>query len=402
MRILVIDEEFPYPLDSGKRIRSFNLIRRLAARAEVHYLAYGAAHSAAAEACAAAGIHPLPVPGGLPPNSGPGFYARLAANLLSPRPYIVARHYSRRFQHALDRTVAALRPDLVLCEWTPYAAFVEHLTSIPRVIVAHNLEQRIWRRYWENEPRGPKRAYIGHQARKVADFEQHAFAGVEGAVAVSREEAEAIGAAHSALRVAVVENGVDLDFFRAQSCSVEAETLVFVGAMHWRPNQDAVAHFVTEVLPRLQQRHPNLRFDVVGQAPPPEIRRLDERPGVRILGRVDDVRPYVAAATACVVPLRIGGGTRLKILEALAMKKAVVATTIGAEGLELDEGEHILRADTPTVMAEAITRVCGDPALRERLGRQGRQRVEERYGWDALAAKLATFLTQFANSPTYG
>jgi glycosyltransferase involved in cell wall biosynthesis len=172
----------------------------------------------------------------------------------------------------------------------------------------------------------------------------------------------------------------------------QGDSLVFVGAMHWRPNQDAIQYFVDEILPLVRDRRPDVSIAVVGQEPPAHIQKLDSLPGVHIVGRVDDVRPYVDAATVYVVPLRIGGGTRLKILEALAMGKAVVSTSVGAEGLDVVDGEHILIADSADEFADRIERLLADPSLRGKLGRAGRALVTERYRWDSLARKLESFL----------
>ncbi len=392
LRILVIDEEFPYPLDSGKRIRSYNLLSRLAARCRLHYLAYGTPYSRGCHALRAARMHPVPVEAVLPAQSGPAFCLRLFANLWSAHPYIVSRHHSRAFQDALARVVAALRPDLILCEWTPYAIFVRHLTHIPRVIVAHNIERRIWSRYLDHERSLFKKWYIGRQVPKVAAFEAQAFAWVDGAVAVSHAEAQEIRTLRSGLPVVVVENGVDPIHFTPVAREADADSLIFVGAMHWRPNQDAVVHFVEEILPLIQRRRPGVRFTVVGQNPPPHVLRLGARPGVEIVGRVEDVRPYVRSAAVYVVPLRIGGGTRLKILEALAMGKAVVSTAVGAEGLAVTPGENILLADRPQAFADSVERLLADPSLGVRLGTSGRELVETHYEWDRLADKLEEFL----------
>lgn len=398
MRTLVIDEGFPYPLDTGKRIRTYHLLSRLATRGELHYLAYGASGSESFAALEKAGMNPIPVPVALPPQSGPLFYLRLLANLISRYPYIVSRHYSAVFQRKLEETIRRLNPDIIICEWTPYAVFVRDLTTVPAVVVAHNIEHRIWQRYHEYEESWLKRWYIGRQVPKVAAYERRAFTWVRGAVAVSHAEAGEIKTLNPGLAVEVVDNGVDLDYFGPAPDEPEQDSLVFVGAMNWRPNQDAVTYFVNEVLPLVRRHRPDASIVIVGQGPPPHVRRFDARPGVHVAGRVDDVRPYVDAASVYVVPLRIGGGTRLKILEALAMKKAVVSTSIGAEGLEVTDGTHLVIADTAEAFAEKIELLFNDPGLRKRLGEAGRRLVEERYGWDRLTDKLERFLKELVRT----
>ena len=185
MRIMVLDEEFPYPTNTGKRTRSFNLYRRLAARCQIRYVAYADESSIAAEALRKEGIEPVAVPARIPSKQGATFYLRLLANLLSPLPYIVTSHYSRVYADVVRANVAAFRPDLVLCEWTPYAIYARALTSVKTLVSAHNVEADIWQRYYENETNPLRRWYIREQWRKVERFERAAMGWVDGAVAVS-------------------------------------------------------------------------------------------------------------------------------------------------------------------------------------------------------------------------
>lgn len=398
MKILVTDEEFPWPLDSGKRIRSFNLISRLVSRHEVYYLAYGVSDSEGFDHLKQCGITPLPVPRQVPRKSGFVFYLRLLRNLFSPWPYIVSSHYSCLFDSALKVEIEMRRPDLVLCEWTPYAIFLSDLPGPKKMIVAHNIEHRIWRRYYDNESNPIKRWYIGLQMRKLERFERQAFAWADAATAVSESEAEIIRSFTPGLPVSVIENGVDLGYFAPQPPPANSSRLVFVGALDWRPNQDAVRHLVGDILPILKGMGVQIEIDLIGSNPPPELVALSRRPGVNLVGHVQDVRPYVARAAVYVVPLRIGGGTRLKILEALAMKKAVVATRVGAEGLDVSDGENIMLADTPETFAGKIKQILEDSELARRLGENGRRLVEQSYGWDHLAGKLDKAITNLVGT----
>ena len=392
MKILVLDEEFPYPLNTGKRIRSFHLIRRLAAVHEVHDLAYGRPGSAGFRALADAQMHPLAVSRKLPAKSGPFFYARLFANLFSRYPYIVTGHYSPAFQAAVDRALNTLQPNLVICEWTPYAVFVRDIHGVKTMIAAHNVEADIWRKYYAHETSPLKKWYIGRQLPKVERFERLVFRWVAGATAVSDADAQKITALAGDTAVGVVENGVDLDYFGREEDEGETAGLVFTGSMDWRPNQDAAIYFVRDIFPRLREEHPDIEVHIVGRNPPRHIVDLHNTPGVVVTGTVDDIRPYFRRAAVYIVPLRIGGGSRLKILEALAARKAVVSTTVGAEGLSVTDGREIKLADTPERFAKQIHMLLENPELRRRLGRAGRKLVEDRYGWDALAGKLQQFV----------
>jgi len=392
MRILVLDEEFPYPLNSGKRIRTYNLFQRLANRHEIGYLAYGHEESDSAQALNDVGIRPIAVEPQVPEKSGLRFYLRLLTNIFSSLPYIVDSHYSELFSRKMTQCIDEFEPDLVMCEWSPYAIFVRGLESVKKVIVAHNIESTIWKRYHETETSLLKKWYIVPQARKVDKFERDAFGWVDGATAVSADEAATIGTMAPELPVEVVDNGVDLEYFTGEKDREKPGKLVFVGSMDWRPNQDAVGYFVESIAPLLARDNPSLETTFVGRKPTEEIREYGNLEGITVTGTVDDVRPYIDEAAVYVVPLRVGGGSRLKILEALAMGKAVVSTSVGAEGLDLQDGRHLILADEPDSFSEAVSNLLSDEVRRRQLGEEGRKRVEERYGWDAISNVLEAFL----------
>ncbi len=392
MKILVIDEAFPHPLDTGKRIRSFNLCSRLALKHTVHYLAYGTEDSAAARAMVRAKIHPIAIQRQTPAKTGLLFYLRLLGNLASANPYIVTSHYTQEFEQALHKSVDEIRPDIIVCEWTPYAAYVKNMAGPLKLIVAHNIEYRIWQRYLENERNPLKKWYIRKQTEKLVRFEKDAFHWVDGTIAVSADEGQEISEINPLLSVEVVENGVDLEYFRSGKQEDERLQLAFVGAMNWRPNQDAAVYFAEEIFPLIRKQVPEASAVFVGGAPPTQVKRLGDIAGITVTGRVDDVRPYVHQSAMVIVPLRIGGGTRLKILEAMAMGKAVVSTSIGAEGLEVTDGVNIMLADTPSDFADRVKQLSLNKPLRKQLGEAGRKLVEESYGWDLLAEKQASFM----------
>jgi len=392
MRILVLDEEFPYPPNTGKRIRSLNLWKRLAEKQEVYYLAYGDEDSENYRMFQQLGMNPIAVKSKIPKKSGLLFYLRLFLNLFSKYPYIVSSHHSRLFKNEMKKAIEEISPHLIVCEWTPYAVFVEDIKDIKKVIVAHNIETHIWRRYHENEKGKLRKWYIGKQAEKLETFERAVFRRVDGATAVSEIDATDIHSFDHRLPVKVVQNGVDLDYFTPDDSEPAGNSLVFVGTMDWRPNQDAVIYFSNEIFPLVKDRNPDAEVYFVGRNPPSHIRELDSRPGINVTGSVDDVRPYIRRGTVYIVPLRIGGGTRLKILDAMAMKKAIVSTVIGAEGLDVNHGENILLAESPEQFAAEVETLFNEPDLSKRLGENGRELVEKKYGWDHLSGKLEDFL----------
>ncbi|WP_455387809.1 glycosyltransferase family 4 protein [Petrachloros mirabilis] len=392
MRVLVLDEEFPYPTNTGKRTRSFNLYRRLASRIEIRYIGYGEYDSAAAKALRAEGIDPVAVPARIQPKQGPAFYLRLLANILSPLPYIVTSHYSQVYQHIVRDNLSRFRPDLVLCEWTPYVVFLKRMLPVKKLVTAHNVESDIWRRYYENETNLLRRWYIHKQWRKVERFERSVLRWMDGTLAVSELDRARLAQWYPELPMAVVPNGVDLEYFRPALQPELRRHLVFSGSMDWRPNQDAARYFVREILPLLRQVHPDVECTFVGRSPPADIQALAGTPSVHITGTVDDVRPYIERAAVYIVPLRIGGGSRLKILEALAMGRAVVSTSVGAEGLDVVHERHVMLADDPRTFAESVLRLLDDPERCQALAAEGRHLVERRYGWDVLAEKFGSFI----------
>src|SRR5205814_3692637 len=181
----------------------------------------------------------------------------------------------------------------------------------------------------------------------------------------------------------VVPNGVDVDTFRPTTEARDPNSIVFVGVMHYRPNVDAALYFAREILPHLLRKRPDLTFTIVGGGPPDELCRLASR-NVVITHRVPDTRPYVARASAGVIPLRMGSGTRLKVLEGLAMGCPLVSTSVGCEGIEIQDDDHLLVADDPVEFARSVLRVLDDQVLASRLGRNGRALVEARYSWPSV------------------
>jgi len=394
VRILVLDEEFCWPLNTGKRLRSFHLLSGLAKKHEMRYLGYGSKGSYSWAAIADANMGPIAVEPRIPPKSGLFFYLRLLWNLFSPHPYIVQSLLSKQYAEQVQRQVDDFKPNVVISESTFYAVYFKPEWSCERVIATHNIESDIWRRYLQVESNLFKRWFIRIQWQKVARFEQTAMQNADAAVAVSEADARKLSAMNSESRVKTIDNGVDLQYFHGRQFNdtSPARDLVFIGSMDWRPNQDAVMFFVNEILPLLHQQLPNVTLTIVGRHPPPDILRLGREPGVEVTGTVEDVRPYYEKAAICIVPLRIGGGSRLKILEGCAMGCPVVSTTVGAEGLKIVPNETILIADTPDDFASQIVRVFDDCDLARKLSKNGYEMVNLYYGWDGLVERLDQFL----------
>jgi glycosyltransferase involved in cell wall biosynthesis len=393
LRVVMIDEELPYPANSGKRIRTLNLTLRLARRHRITYLCHRNADPVEAERAAVFfrdnGIEPVIVDWAVPPRAGLAFYVRLAANLLSPLPYSVASHSSRLLGETIRSRARTHPVDLWHCEWTPYADALQFAEGGRRLVMAHNVESLIWRRYHETEPHLWRRWYIKHQWRKFELFERRALTRADQTIAVSPDDAALFERQFGVQQVRVVENGVDTKWFHPGTGPSDPRRILFLGSLDWRPNLDAVDQLLTRVFPAIRAVVPDARLWLVGRHPPDALRRqVFAFPNVELHADVADVRPFLNGAGVLAVPLRIGGGSRLKILEALASGVPVVSTRVGAEGLALDPGRHLTVVEGVDDMAAALVDTIRFPKAALAQAAAGRQRVLELYDWDVLADKL--------------
>jgi len=261
-------------------------------------------------------------------------------------------------------------------------------TTTPVVLFEHNVEYMVWKRLHEVEKRPGRRALLGLEWRKMQHYEARACARASLTVAVSEADRALLAANAPGADIRAVGTGVDTTYFHPNGAVETPASLVFTGSMDWYPNEDAIMYFIAEILPGLRREVPGLSLAVVGRDPADRLRAACGAAGVQVTGTVADVRPHVAEAAVYVVPLRIGGGTRLKIFEALAMGKAVVSTRVGAEGLPIVPGEHFLQADSPADFTQAVVTLLKDPDRRHALGRAGRRLVEERYSWTQVTRQF--------------
>jgi sugar transferase (PEP-CTERM/EpsH1 system associated) len=391
VRILWLKTELLHPVDKGGRIRTYQMLRALRRRHHVTYLTLDDG-SAAPEAPALAEeyCHELVrVPHRTRPKFTAGFYAELAANLASPLPYFIRKYESAEMRRELEARASGF--DVVVCDFLMPSVNVPRRLPAPAVLFQHNVEAMIWRRHYEVQTNPLKKAYLYGQWLKARRFERAACRRFDAVIAVSREDAELMRREYGAREVADVPTGVDTEYFRPSDAGpAEPHGLVFTGSMDWLPNEDAIQFFTREIMPLVRERVPDVKLTVVGRKPYASLLELAERdPSVVVTGRVEDVRPYMERAAAYVVPIRIGGGTRLKIYEAMAMEKPVVSTTIGAEGLPLRDGEDLLLADTPRAFADAVVRVLEDAGFARSLGASAAAGVREKFGWERVADSFA-------------
>lgn len=405
MKILFVSAYTPYPPDTGGRIRSYYTLKWLAGRHEVHLLCF---HHNPSDREALTHLQKLcrEVESLPAPIWNPGPLSRLRRALFSPMDIVMPRS-SPAMEEALRVKLSAEGFDLVHFDDMGTASYARLAEGFPTVLSKHNIEW-VARCRALAEGRGATRAAL-RQGKTLRLLEGLALRRSEGRVAalfdrvVVTSEADRHLLARSCPleTIAVVHNGVDTDYFSPGRCRAlpkvpgtsavpqpDEQTILFVGAMFWPPNVDAALFFCDEVLPNVIRQVPEARFYLVGHDPPEEVRALGERPDVVVTGYVQDVRPYLAGAAIFVAPLRQGSGTRLKILEALAMGKAVVTTSIGREGLNLVNGRELVVADGAENLAEAIVALLKDPARRAELGKAGRQAVLARYSWPDVLVGL--------------
>jgi glycosyltransferase involved in cell wall biosynthesis len=264
------------------------------------------------------------------------------------------------------------------------------------VLFEHNVEHMIWRRVAGLERRPARRALLEIEAWKVRHAERRACEAADLVVAVSEDDRRRLQALAPRSRCVAIPTGVDTTYFKPSTAPEIPNRLVFTGSMDWFPNEDAIGHFIDAILPRIRTEMPDVTLSVVGRNPSAALRARAEGAGVVVTGTVDDVRPYVDEAALYIVPLRAGGGTRLKIFEALAMGKAVVSTTVGAEGLAVTPGRDVAIADRPDEFAQTVIALLRDRVRRQALGRAGRLLVQRRYSWEQVSSEFDRYCASVA------
>lgn len=383
MHVLFVSTRSPYPLTGGHALRTFHLLREAARRHDVTFLTF-VQHpeewdglNVLEEFCVRVVAMETPAD-----RSRLSLAAGLVANLPSPLPFVAAKYDTKQMRAAIA-AASARRVDLLHLDMLPLAVYLDALPGVPTVLVDHNVEHILLERRADTES-GPARLFWRVQARRLKRFEAGAVSRATRVIAVSDVDASVLRALSPGAEVRTVANGVDTGYFRPSDEPERPDEIVFVGAMTHQPNVDSVRFFCESVWPAIRAARPDARFVVIGAHPPDSVRAYGRLPGVSIEGQVPDIRPYVSRAAVYVVPLRVGGGTRLKILDAMAMGKAIVSTAVGCEGLDVRPGHDIVVADEPGDIAAKVLTLMGDASLRKALGSAARRTVEDRYTWERL------------------
>ncbi|HMS11329.1 MAG TPA: glycosyltransferase, partial [Pyrinomonadaceae bacterium] len=307
----------------------------------------------------------------------PRFYSEVVSNLFSELPYFIAKYRSPAMRKKIKDVLAENAHDVLVCDFLHPAINLPDIIGIPTLLFQHNVEAMIWRRHYEVATSPPKRAYLMSQWKRARHFERQACRRFDTVIAVSKEDAAVFSSEYGHDRVFDIGTGVDTDYFSPVNRDRTVEpNIVFTGSMDWLPNSDAVKWFVEDIFPLVKREIPEATFTVVGRDPFPEILELAKKDSsIRVTGRVDDVRPYMREAAVFVVPIRIGGGTRLKIFEAMAMGLPVVSTTVGAEGLPVSDGKDILLCDDPPGICDAIVTAISESMAVAKIAHSGSAKV---------------------------
>jgi sugar transferase (PEP-CTERM/EpsH1 system associated) len=381
MRVLFLSPRQCWPTTTGAKLREFHLARHVASQAELTVLAFSDQPTPEALAFCRDVIV-------VPP---PARYTtwKLLRGILGRDPVPVLNYTSDAMREALAQLLARAPFDIVQIEGTPmagYAGMIARGPNPPAIVYDwHNIESELMRRFAAQAPFG-KRIYASLTADRLTALERRMLAGDASHIVCSDREKERLHAIAPNALIEVVENGVDCDSFSA-STHPTRDSLLFVGSMDYHANIEAAVDFAKETWPLARAGFPSLRLQLVGSNPAPLVRALASQPGIEVTGTVPDIRPYYSQALAAIVPLQTGGGTRLKILEALAAGVPVISTRAGAEGLALTPGEHLIIAESQPEWLAAIRRLS-DPQAAAQFSAAGRKQVRERYDWSIPGARL--------------
>lgn len=394
MKILWVKCDFLHPTNKGGKIRTLEMLRRLHARHEIHYAAFEDSSEPEAvprsqEYCTRA----YPVRLRVPARGSLSFAGQAIRNVFSPLPLSIERYSSTNMRGCLQQLIRQERFDSVVCDFLSAAPLLPEIESC--VLFQHNVETIIWRRYADTARGAVARCYFRVQAERMFRYEREICRRVKGIVAVSPNDAKTMAELFAIPIPPAISTGVDIDYFTpAARAPVAKQTdLIFIGSMDWMPNIDGVEWFILEVLPQIRKRRRGCSFTVAGRKPSSAIVALAAKDsGIVVTGSVPDIRPFLWGAAVSIVPLRVGGGTRLKIYESMAACVPVISTTVGAEGLDVHPGTDIRIADTAEDFANQCLDLLKDGTERNRIAERAWEMVSQRFAWECIARQFEEIL----------
>jgi glycosyltransferase involved in cell wall biosynthesis len=388
MNILFITQKFPYPLNDGGNIRSFHILKQLAKEHSVTLLSTYSGPAEQADwgelprLCAKISTFAEK------PGSGLLLAKSLLYSLFSDQPYFMYKNFSPELLTGIQDELRRGAYQAIHFNHLDTTQYIDHLPGgLISVLDTHNILSLLIERFYQQERNPVKKKYIYIQWQKTRRLEQQMFQRMSRCLACSDKDAHQLNDLAPKARVEVIPNGVALDR-PSLPPTADNPSLVFIGAMDYLPNYQGVLYFCEQVLPQIEQEIPDIKLNIIGRNPNPLVRRLAQNPNISVLAEVDNIYDHLHPEQILVVPLTIGGGTRLKILDAMSLKLPIVSTSVGAEGLEVTPGEHILIADEPYKMAQQIVMLYKDKALREKLTQNAYQLIEQKYEWNIIGEKL--------------
>ncbi|HVH69900.1 MAG TPA: glycosyltransferase [Candidatus Dormibacteraeota bacterium] len=393
MKLLWVKSGGLVPLDTGGKIRSFHLLRELAREHSTDLFTFYAAHPGDEHDRLSSIFHRVnALPLSIPEPRSWGDYFSYAINLFSIRPYSMKKYCRPEAAAALRELLRRNKYDIIICDFFLTGGVIPWGSGHRTLLFTHNVEAQIWQRHYQVSRNPIWRAISWREYKTIARLERRFIQAATFVLTVSENDRNAFSAYVPKEKMAVVETGVDVDYFRPTPYDEQPYTLVFTGSMDWTPNEDGIVWFVEDVLPLIRQDIPKTEVIVVGRRPSKRLLEIGQTSGIQVTGGVDDIRPYLAKGAVYIVPLRIGGGTRIKIFEAMASGKAVVSTSIGAEGLPVTNHENIILADEAKNFAGEVVAHLRNNSERRRLGQAARELVEKNYSWASVAKRFSEVL----------
>ena len=400
MRLLVLSGRLFYPATTGGTTRSSRLFERLAREHDITIVSFkmpGDSHESLQmmESCC---NRLETVEWNESPKGTLRFYADVARNVLSRKAFTVGKYDSPEMRRRIAELLEREHYDVLVADFLQPSVNVVDAAFFPKILFQHNVESVIRQRQLSAAGNPLLKAYLYWDWIRLKRFEARAARKFDHCIMVSEQDCRTMHDLYGVTNTTAIPTGVDVDYFKPREAEAAGHHLVFTGSMDWFPNEDAMRFFVNEVLP-LIRRQLEVTTWIVGRHPSESVLRLSQdHPDVRVTGTVPDVRPFIDRASVYVVPLRIGGGTRIKIFEAMAMGKAIVSTTIGAEGLPVSNGENIVLADTAQSFAAKVIELLQSPSQRRRIGETARALVVNHYTWDVAARRFTEICETVRNN----
>jgi glycosyltransferase involved in cell wall biosynthesis len=388
MKILILTQVLPYPPDSGPKVKTWNVIKYLAQHHELGLVSFVRGDESTGvrqleKYCRE--VYTVPIQRGMLQDM-----RYIAQSFLTDQPFLMVRDHREEMAHQVDQLAAREEFDIVHADQMNMAQYAARLAATPKVVDAHNALWLLYKRLWQTMPPGPRKWILNRDWRLLKKYEGRVCKEFDAVVSVSEEDRRALEeAAGQRLDITVIPIAIDTDEITPVTYQPQGDRILHIGTMYWPPNIDGVLWFLREVLPLIRVERPGVAFDIIGANPPKEIVAFGEVDiNVRVPGYVEDLTPYLEGASLIVVPLRAGGGMRVKILNTFGRGLPVVSTTLGAEGIAAQPGEHLLVADSPDDFARAVIRLLEDRQFAAELGRRGRQLIESTYDYRVASRSL--------------